>query len=65
MNSMVSTICRCGSDATQDDGLCDRCRYYNSVFIPERVMFESKKELALKAIGLRKLMRGKDRIVVT
>lgn len=57
--------CRCGNETFEEDGLCDRCRFYNSVFIVEKPVFESKRELALKAIAFKKLFKGKDRIVVT
>ncbi len=58
-----SVLCHCGRPATED-GRCPRCAYYNSVFIPQEPVFESKREVALRAIRFRKMMRGKDRFIV-
>ena len=49
--------CRCGRPATQE-GKCDRCRFYDSVFSPvEPISFESKKDIALRAIKVKKMMK--------
>jgi len=56
--------CRCGRPALPDDTLCARCKYYKDVFTPTPPLFESKKELALKAIYFKRLMKGKDRVVI-
>lgn len=61
---MSEELCRCGRPVSGDDMLCDRCRFYKSVFTPEKPVFESKKELALKAIAFKKMMRGKDKFIV-
>ncbi len=55
--------CRCGKQATSE-GMCDRCRYYASVFTPEKPLFESKRDIVLRSIFLKKMMKGKSGIMV-
>ena len=56
--------CRCGSPSLPDDSLCARCRYYQSVFNPAIPIFESKRERALKAMGMKKMMKQCSKIMV-
>lgn len=51
-------ICRCGNPAQENDTLCAKCRYYQNVFSPPRDVFESKREKAIEAIRVRKMMKG-------
>ena len=56
--------CRCGSPSLPDDSLCVRCRYYQGVFNPAKPIFESKRERALKAIGMKKMIKQWSKIIV-
>jgi hypothetical protein len=52
--------CYCGGKLHDGEKLCDKCRYLNSVFRPAPREFESKRDVALRAIGERrerKMMR--------
>ena len=49
--------CRCGRPALPDNTLCARCNYYKEVFSPPRPIFESRRDIALRAIALRKTMK--------
>ena len=57
--------CRCGRPATQE-GKCDRCAYYDTVVAPnEPISFESRKDVALRAIRVKKMMKqGLFRMVI-
>ena len=55
-------LCTCGSPAQENDHLCAKCRYFNTVFKPPPREFESKRDIAIRAIENRKLMR--NRIIV-
>ncbi len=58
MSDEAEVICRCGAPAQVDDTLCARCRYFQNVFSPPRDVFESKREKAIGAIRVRKMMKG-------
>ena len=55
--------CPCGRPALENDHLCSRCRYYQTVFNPPTPVFESKRERAMRAIEVRKVMRKSVRMV--
>jgi len=57
-------ICPCGNPALENDHLCARCRYYQTVFSPPTPQFESKKDRAMRAIRMRKEMKKSIKIVV-
>ncbi len=57
-------ICRCGNPSLPHDTLCARCRYYQNVFNPVRPAFESKREMALKAIGMKRMMKQSSKFMV-
>ncbi len=59
---MSEKQCTCGCPASDDDHLCARCRYFNTVFKPPPREFESKRDMAIRAIESRKLV--KDKVVV-
>lgn len=50
-------ICPCGNPSLENDHLCARCRYYQTVFNPPNPQFESKRERAMRAISVRKEMK--------
>ena len=56
--------CPCGRPALDNDTLCARCRYYQTVFNPPTPEFESKRDRALNAIRVRKMMKKSVRMVV-
>jgi len=56
--------CPCGNPSLEDDHLCARCRYYQTVFHPPNPQFESKRERAMKAISVRREMKKATRMVV-
>jgi len=56
--------CRCGRPTLLDDTLCARCRYYQSVFNPPTPAFESKRDRALRAITMRRMMKQSSKIMV-
>jgi len=56
--------CRCGRPTLTDDTLCARCRYYQNVFSPPTPLFESKRERALKAITMKRMMKSSSKIMV-
>lgn len=55
-------FCTCGSPSLDNDHLCAKCRYFNTIFKPPPREFESKRDVAMRAIENRKLMR--DKVVV-
>ena len=59
---MSEKLCTCGNPSADNDHLCAKCRYFNTVFKPPPREFESKRDVAIRAIENRKLMR--DRVVV-
>jgi hypothetical protein len=56
--------CRCGRPTIPDDTLCARCRYYANVFNPPVPVFESRREKALKAITMKRMMKNSSKIMV-
>ena len=64
MDVGVGMSCRCGNPALPDDTLCARCRYYQNVFNPPAPVFESKRERALKAITMKRMMKQSAGIMV-
>ncbi len=57
-------ICPCGNPSLENDHLCARCRYYQTVFNPPILQFESKREKAMRAISMRREMKKSVRMVV-
>jgi len=55
---------RCGAPIPVEKELCDRCEFYKTAFFPNNPVFETKKEVALRAIAQRKMMKGKDKFIV-
>jgi len=49
--------CRCGVQIKDGEILCDRCKYYSTVFTPPEPVFESKREIAIRAMKLRKMTK--------
>lgn len=56
--------CKCGRPTLEDDPLCARCRYYQNVFNPPTPAFESKRDRALKAITMKRMMKSSSKIMV-
>ncbi len=56
--------CPCGNPSLDNDHLCARCRYYQTVFNPLTPQFESKRERAMRAISVRREMKKAIRMVV-
>ena len=56
--------CPCGNPSLDNDHLCARCRYYQTVFSPPSPEFESKKERAMRAIKVKREMKKSIRMVV-
>lgn len=56
--------CRCGRPTISDDTLCARCRYYQNAFSPPTPVFESRRDLALKAISMKRMMKGVFKVMV-
>lgn len=56
--------CKCGRQALKDDTLCPRCRYYANTFNPPSPKFESRRDLALRAIGIRRMMKSSSKVMV-
>ncbi len=57
--------CHCGNPSQPNDHLCAKCRYFQTVFRPEPPMFESKREMALRAIYNKRVMKENLKITVT
>ncbi len=55
--------CRCGNPSLSHDTLCARCRYYQTVFNPVRTAFENKREMSLKAIATKRMMKQSSKII--
>ena len=61
---MTDKLCPlCHSPVLTDDILCSRCRYYQDTFNPPTPIFESKVERAVRAIKIRKMMKGVGKVV--
>ena len=58
----VTYLCRCGNPGTVGH-LCDRCYFYKQIFTPDKPFFESKLEMARRAIKDRKLMKSYSKIL--
>ena len=46
--------CYCGGKLQEGEKFCDMCKYMNSVFNPAPKEFESKRDIALRAISERR-----------
>jgi predicted amidophosphoribosyltransferase len=53
----------CGNPTLPDDHLCARCRYFQNAFNPPVPQFEDKRERAVRAIQMRKIMKNQIRMV--
>lgn len=54
LESSEVRLCYCGSEIHGDGNLCDRCSYLKSVFRPAPREFESKRDVAMRAIAERR-----------
>lgn len=57
MDMGMGIRCRCGNSVRAGESLCDRCKYYQSIFKPPVPEFESKRDRALRAIILKRTMK--------
>lgn len=56
--------CRCGRPTLENDTLCARCRYYQNVFNPPAPVFESRRDRALRAIAMKRMMKNSSKVMV-
>jgi hypothetical protein len=47
-------LCPCGGKVREGEKLCDMCKYMNSIFNPAPREFESKRDVAIRAIAERR-----------
>jgi hypothetical protein len=60
----VVNSCPCGHPIEDGRLLCDRCEYYRAIITPPSHSFDSKRDLALKAIEMKRMNKGILKIVV-
>jgi hypothetical protein len=46
-------LCPCGGKIREGEKICDMCKYMNSIFNPAPREFESKRDIAMRAIAER------------
>jgi len=54
MGMSNDSLCLCGGKVQEGEKLCDMCKYMNSVFNPAPREFESKRDIATRAIAERR-----------